>query len=84
MLETFGRDYPDRAALLRDYIGESLDYLSLGTVWYEERLYLIDDLLLPAFQSWVVIEARGVNNRGQILGQAFNQGKLYTVLLDPQ
>ena len=40
--------------------------------------------LLPAHSGWVLTEARAVNNRGQIAGQGFLNGKPCAFLLTPK
>jgi probable HAF family extracellular repeat protein len=55
-----------------------------GFVYLQGRMRDLNDLLSPAAQSWTIVEAYTVNDRGQIVADAINaQAEDHAVILTP-
>ncbi|WP_395094339.1 hypothetical protein [Armatimonas sp.] len=54
-----------------------------GVLWIEGKKHFADDLI-ESRGHWRVIEVHDLNNKGQLVGQAFYRDELRAVLLDPR
>jgi probable HAF family extracellular repeat protein len=54
-----------------------------GLLW-EEGLVIDVQTLIPADSGWIIQQAIGINERGQIAGQGLHNGQLHSFLLTPK
>ena len=52
-------------------------------LWSQGRMVNLNDLLIETNSEWVLLEARAINNRGQIVGTGLLNGKRTGFLLNP-
>jgi hypothetical protein len=54
-----------------------------GMVWIDGKKHVADELI-ENLGHWHVLEIHGLNNKGQLVGQALYRDELRAVLLDPR
>jgi probable HAF family extracellular repeat protein len=52
-------------------------------LWRHGKRFMLTDLISPA-SGWILDEAQGINNRGQIIGKGIHNGQRHAFLLTPQ
>ncbi len=51
-------------------------------IWHDSKMAALN-ALIPAESGWTLIDAKGLNNQGQIVGQGKHGGQLHAFLLTP-